>query len=419
MQSMTELSVQSVGVCIDIGTHKVVGMMAKVREDGIIEIVKIISRPSRGIKRGIINNIDPITRIVKDIIAEFERDLTVNVLSVSTSISGSHIRSRRNTGVITLSKDRERFTERDYERILIEAGQLKLDPGESVLHVLPQMYVVDGGEPVENAIGLSGVRFTLIAHLVTAATNEITNIRNCIAASNVNIDNMIYEGLSSAVSVLTEDECQRGVTLIDMGAGVTDVVVYQNGVVVFHESIPLGGDDVTADIAKVKRFSTQVAESIKIEHGSCMGYASYDEMFTLPVITNQNENRKMSTRELSFIIDARYREILEFVREKIEEAGYYQLHDAGVVLTGGASQMEGCVELARDVMDKPCRIGLPINVSYKSSEPLTPEHAAVVGLLASYKYENIWQKELQKTMPSGNIFSNIYRKIAGICRSYL
>ncbi len=419
MQSMTELSVQSVGVCIDIGTHKVVGMMAEVRDDGIIEIVRMISRPSRGIRRGIINNIDPITRIVKEIIAEFEQTLNVNVLSVSTSISGSHIRGRTNTGIVTLSNERDRFTERDYERILIEAGKIKLDPGESVLHVLPQAYIVDGGPPVENAVGLSGVRFTLIAHLITAATNEITNIRNCITANNVNIDNIIYEGLSSAVSVLTEDERQRGVTLIDMGAGVTDVLVYQDGVVVFHDSIPLGGDDVTTDIAKLKRFSTQVAESIKIEHGSCMGYAAYDETFTLPVITNQSENRKMSTRELSYIIDARYREILEFVREKIEEAGYYQLHDAGIVLTGGASQMVGCVELAREIMDKPCRIGLPINVSYKSSEPLTPEHAAVVGLLASHKYENIWQKELQKTMPSGNIFSNIYRKIVGICRNYL
>lgn len=329
---MTETSVNSMGVCIDIGTHTVVGMMANIGKDGSIEIIKMISKPSRGIKRGVITNIAPISNIVNDIILEFERDYAVEIKSVSTSITGAHIRGRSNQGVVTISG--ERFTDKDYERILAEAGKIKLDVGESVLHVLPQKYVIDGGQPVENAIGMSGVKFSLIAHLVTVATNEIANVTNCITESGVVIDNVIYEGLSAAVSVLSEDEMQRGVTLIDIGAGVTDVVVYKAGVVIYHASIPLGGDDVTSDIAKVKRFSTQVAESIKITHGTCVGFSSYDDIFTLPVITNQSENRTMSKRELSSIIEARYREILEFVRIKIEEADAYQTHDAGVVLTG-------------------------------------------------------------------------------------
>ena len=413
---MTETSVDSMGVCIDIGTHKVVGMMANIGGNGSIEIIKMISKPSRGIKRGVITNIAPISNIVNDIIREFERDYEVEIRSVSTSITGAHIRGRSNNGVVTISG--ERFTDKDHERILGEAGKIKLDVGESVLHVLPQKYVIDGGQPVENAIGLSGVKFSLIAHLVTAATNEITNITNCITESGVVIDNIIYEGLSSAISVLSEDEMQRGVTLIDIGAGVTDVVVYKAGVVIYHASIPLGGDDVTSDIAKVKRFSTQVAESIKIDHGSCVGFSSYDDIFTLPVITNQSENRTMSKRELSSIIEARYREILDFVRTKIEEADAYQLHDAGIVLTGGASLVPGCVELVQEIMEKPCRIGTPMNINYADGSQLTPEYATVVGLLASHKHDNIWQKELQKTMPSGNFFSNIYRKITGMCRNY-
>lgn len=407
---------ESMGVCIDIGTHKVVGMMANISGDGSIDIIKMISKPSRGIKRGVITNLAPISNIVNDIIREFERDYEVEVRSVSTSITGAHIRGRSNNGVVTISG--ERFTEKDHERILSEAGKIKLDVGESVLHVLPQKYVIDGGQPVENAIGLSGVKFSLIAHLVTAATNEITNITNCITESGVVIDNIIYEGLSSAISVLSEDEMQRGVTLIDIGAGVTDVVVYKSGVVIYHASIPLGGDDVTSDIAKVKRFSTQVAESIKIDHGTCVGFSSYDDIFTLPVITNQSESRTMSKRELSSIIEARYREILDFVRTKIEEVDAYQLHDAGVVLTGGASLVPGCVELVQEIMEKPCRIGIPMNINYADGRQLTPEYATVVGLLASHKHDNIWQKELQKTMPSGNFFSNIYRKITGMCRNY-
>lgn len=413
---MTETSEESVGVCIDIGTHKVVGMMAKIRENGTIEVIKMISKPSRGIKRGAIANLAPISNIVSDIIREFEREFQVEVKSVSTSISGVHIRGRSNNGVVTISG--ERFTEKDHDRILLEAGKIKLDTGESVLHVLPQKYVIDGGQPVESAIGLSGVKFSLIAHLVTAAANEITNITNCITESRVEIDNIIYEGISSAISVLSEDEKQRGVTLIDIGAGITDVVVYKSGFVVYHASIPLGGDDVTSDIAKVKRFSTQVAESIKVDHGACVGFTSYDDIFTLPVITNQSENRTMSKRELSSIIEARYREILEFVRSKIEEADAYQHHDAGVVLTGGAVNIPGCADLVQEIMEKPSRIGVPLNTRYDDQEDLAPEYAAVVGLLASHKYENIWQKELQKTMPNGNFFSTIYKKITGMCRNY-
>ena len=413
---MTETSVESTGVCIDIGTHKVVGMIADVRGDGSIEVRKMISKPSRGIKRGVITNIAPISNIIGDMIHEFEKDCEVVVQSVSTSITGAHIRERSNNGVVTISG--ERFSEKDHERIFVEAGKIKLDIGESVLHVLPQKYIIDGGQPVENAIGLSGVKFSLIAHLVTAATNEITNITNCITESGVEIDNIIYEGISSAISVLSEDEIERGVTLIDIGAGVTAVVVYKAGVVVYHASIPLGGDDVTSDIAKVKRFSTQVAESIKIEHGGCVGFASYDDIFTLPVITNQSESRTMSRRELSSIIEARYREILEYVKTKIEEADVYQTHDAGIVLTGGGSLLPGCAELAQDIMEKPCRIGFPVNVVCKDGARLTPEHATVVGLLASHKHEHIWQKELQKTMPSGNFFSNMCRKITGMCQRY-
>ncbi|MHC5224606.1 cell division protein FtsA [Ignatzschineria sp. LJL83] len=413
---MAETSVESTGVCIDIGTHKVVGMIADVRGDGSIEVRKMISKPSRGIKRGVITNIAPISNIISDMIHEFEKECEVVVQSVSTSITGSHIRGRSNNGVVTISG--ERFSEKDHERIFVEAGKIKLDVGESVLHVLPQKYIIDGGQPVENAIGLSGVKFSLIAHLVTAATNEITNITNCIAESGVEIDNIIYEGISSAISVLSDDEIDRGVTLIDIGAGVTDVVVYKAGVVVYHASIPLGGDDITSDIAKIKRFSTQVAESIKIEYGGCVGFLSYDDVFTLPVITNQSENRTMSKRELSSIIEARYREILEFVKSKIEEADVYQVHDAGIVLTGGGSLLPGCVELTQEIMEKPCRIGLPMNVVCKDGARLTPEHATVVGLLASHKHEHIWQKELQKTMPNGNFFSNICRKITGMCQRY-
>lgn len=403
----------SVGVCIDIGTHKVVGMIAEIRGDGTIEVIKMISKPSRGIRRGVITNIAPISNIVHDMIEEFEREENVKVLSVSTSITGAHIRSRSNNGVVTISG--ERFTEKDNERIYQEAGKIKLDVGESVLHVLPQKYIVDGGQPVENAIDLSGVKFSLIAHLVTAATNEILNITHCITEHDVKIDNIIYEGLASSISVLTDDEMQRGVTLIDIGAGVTDIVVYQGGVVVYHASVPLGGDDVTSDIAKVKRFSTQVAESIKIEHGGCLGYMSgYDENFPLPVITNQSESRSMSRRELSSIIEARYREIFEFVRFKIEEANVFQTHDAGVVLTGGGSIIPGCTELAAEIMEKNCRIGVPLNARYLEGNGLTPEHATVIGLLASHEIGGVWQKELQKTMPKGNFFSNMFRKITGM-----
>lgn len=409
---MTENTTISVELSVDIGTHNVVGVMAQIYPgDGpFLEIIKVVSRPSRGIKRGIITNIVPITNIVQDMIADFEREENVNVWSVSTSISGAHIRSRSNNGVVTISG--ERFTEKDQARILSEAGKLKLDVGERVLHVLPQKYIVDGGPPVENALGLAGVKFTLMSHLVTAATNEMANITNCITTErSTKVDNIIYEGIAAAIAVLSEDEKQRGVTVIDIGAGVTDVVVYQAGVVVYHASLSIGGDDVTSDIAKVKRFSTQVSESIKIEYGSCMGYTSFDDIFTLPVITNQTESRTMSRRELASIIEARYREIFDFVRAKIEEVGVYQHHDAGVVLTGGASMITGCTDLVQDIMEKPCRLGVPLNHVRGGGEGLTPAHAAAIGLLAARVDKTIWQKEMQKTMPKGNFFSKMYKKI--------
>lgn len=410
---MDDTSLDSVGVCLDIGTDNVVGMMAEVKPDGLIEVRALASRASRGMKRGMFDNIEPLINTVHSVLQDLEEQLPCTIESVSASISGGHISGRANTGVVSINT--EKFTEKDKAKAIYEAGKLKLEKGEDVIHVLPQYYIADGLQRAQNAVGLAGVRFELYAHLITGATNELMNLTNCIESCGVSLDNIVYEGLASSIAVMSEEERENGVCVIDIGDGTTDVVVYKDGGVVFNYCFPYGGNSVTRDIAYERKVTTRVAEEIKILHGTCdSGYIGQEEMIDLPVIPNQSGNHSMPRKKLAFIIESRYRDIFDHIKHILMKNHAYYPHDTGIILTGGASQMKGLVDLAEETFERPVRIGTPKNVISEKFNVDNPKYSTVVGLLAAHKHENVWQKDLQKSVPNEGIFS----KILGIFKKY-
>ncbi len=406
---MDDTSLDSVGVCLDIGSNNVVGMMAEVMPDGMIEVHALSTQESRGMNEGMFNNINTLINAVHKVIEDLETQFPCTVSGVSASISGVHILGRHNTGVVTINT--EKFTEKDKAKAIHEAGKLKLEKGEGVIHVLPQYYIADDmPKKVENAVGLAGVRFELHAHLVTGATNELMNLTNCIESCGVTLDNIVYEGLASSIAVMSDEERENGVCVIDIGEGVSDVVVYKDGVVVFNYSFPIAGGAVTRDIAFERKVTSRVAEEIKILYGTCeSGYIAQDEMIELPVIPNQSKNHSMPRKRLAYIIEARYREIFEFLRHILEKNGAYYPHDTGIILTGGASQMPGLLNLAEEVFERPVRLGTPRNIISDKFDVDNPRYSTVVGLLAAHKHENVWQKDLQKTVSKEGFFSKIVR----------
>lgn len=366
-------------VGLDIGTSKVVALVGEIGADGELEIVGIGSHPSRGLKKGVVVNIESTVQSIQRAIEEAELMAGCQIHSVFAGIAGNHIRSLNSHGIVAI-RDRE-VAQADIERVL-DAGQAVAIPADQkVLHILPQEYVIDNQEGVREPLGMSGVRLEAKVHLVTCALNAVQNIEKCIRRCGLEVEDVILEQLASSYAVLTEDEKELGVCMVDIGGGTTDIAIFTEGAIRHTAVIPIAGDQVTNDIAMALRTPTQYAEEIKIRYACALAkLAGPEETIKVPSV-GERPPRDLSRQALAEVVEPRYDELFTLIQAELRRSGFEDMIPAGIVLTGGTSKMEGAVELAEEIFHMPVRLGMPQEFKGLTDVVRNPIYATSVGLL--------------------------------------
>lgn len=376
---MSKKSDKEMIVGLDIGTSKVVAIVGEVTPAGDIEIIGIGSHPSRGLKKGVVVNIESTVHSIQRAIEEAELMAGCQIHSVFAGIAGSHVRSLNSHGIVAI-KDRE-VTTADVDRVIDAARAVAIPADQKILHIIPQEFVIDGQEGIKEPVGMAGVRLEAKVHLITGAVSAAQNIIKCVRRCGLEVDDIILEQLASSYSVLTEDEKDLGVCLVDMGGGTTDIAIFSEGAIRHTAVIPIAGDQVTNDIAVALRTPTQYAEDIKIKYACALRQlANPDETIEVPSVGDR-EPRKLSRMTLIDVVEPRYAELLDLVQAELRRSGYEDLIAAGVVLTGGSAKMEGVADLAEEVFNMPVRLGVPQFISGLADVVRNPIHATGVGLL--------------------------------------
>jgi cell division protein FtsA len=373
-------------VGLDIGTSKVLALVGEVGTDGAIEVLGIGTQPSRGLKKGVVVNIESTVQSIQRAVEEAELMAGCEIHSVFAGIAGSHVRSLNSHGVVAI-RDRE-VTPGDVEHVIDAARALAIPADQKILHVLPQEFVVDGQEGIRDPIGMSGVRLEAKVHIVTGADSAAQNIEKCIKRCGLEVEDVVLEQLASSFAVLTDDEKELGVCMVDIGGGTTDLAVFAQGAIRHTAVIPIAGDQVTNDIAVSMRTPTQHAEDIKIRYACALSQlANPDESIEVPSVGDRPA-RRLARQTLAEVVEPRYEELFGLVRDELRRSGFEEIIVAGVVLTGGSARMEGVIELAEEVFHVPVRLGLPQQVQGLTDVLRNPVFSTGVGLLL-YARDNI------------------------------
>ena len=367
-------------VGLDIGTTKIVCLVGEVAsESGVIDIIGIGVQPSRGLRKGVVINIDATVASIRRAVEEAELMAGCEVSSVYAGIAGGHIRGFNSQGVVAV-KDKE-VRQGDIARVLDAARAINSPQDREILHVLPQEYIIDEQDGIREPLGMSGVRLGAKVHIVSAAVSSAQNIIKCCARTGLSVADIVLEPLASAEAVLADEEKELGVALVDIGGGPTDVAIFSAGAIQHTSVIPLGGNHLTNDIAVGLRTPMQEAERIKIKYGSAQtALLDKDETIEVPSVGGRAP-RVLSRRILSEIVEPRVEELFQLVHREIQKAGQEDLLASGVVLTGGSTLLQGMPELAEEVLGLPVRRGLPRGVGGLVDVVNSPQYATAVGLL--------------------------------------
>jgi len=377
--AMSNLNGGNMIVGLDIGTSKVVAIVGEINPEGGLNIVGIGRHKSRGLKKGTVVNIESTVQSIQRAVEEAELMAGCQIHSVYAGIAGSHVRSMNSHGIVAI-RDKEVYPA-DIERVIDAAQAVAIPADQKVLHILPQEYIIDSQEGVKEPLGMSGVRLEAKVHLVTCATNAAQNIEKCIKRCGLETDEIILEQLASSYSVLTEDEKELGVCLVDIGGGTTDIAIFTEGAIRHTGVIPIAGDQVTNDIAMALRTPTDHAEELKIKYACALSQlASDDDMIKVPSV-GERPPRELSRQALADVVEPRYDELFHLIQAEIRQSGYEDLLAAGMVFTGGTSKMEGVAELAEEIFHMPVRIGMPVEVSGLVDIVRNPTYSTAVGLL--------------------------------------
>ena len=366
-------------VGLDIGTSKVAAVVGEVMPDSELEIVGIGSHPSHGLKRGVVVNIESTVQSIQRAVEEAELMAGGQIDSVYAGISGSHIRGLNSHGIVAI-RNRE-VSRQDIERVIDAAQAVAIPADQKVLHILPQEYLVDSQEGVKEPLGMSGVRLEAKVHVVSCAVNALQNVEKCIERCELTVNDIILEQLASGYSVLSEDERNLGVCLVDMGGGTTDIAVFTDGAIRHTAVIPIAGDQVTNDIAMALRTPTHHAEEIKIKYACALTQlAKPDETIQVPGAGDRS-SRELSRQTLAEVVEPRYEELLTLVQAELQRSGYDDLVASGLVLTGGSARMQGVVELAEEIFHAPVNLAAPASTAGLADIVRNPIYATGVGLL--------------------------------------
>ncbi|MDA8110553.1 MAG: cell division protein FtsA [Betaproteobacteria bacterium] len=366
-------------VGLDIGTSKVAALVAEQAPEGALEILGMGSHESKGLKKGVVVNISATVSAIQRALEEAELMADCKIASVFTGIAGSHIRSFNSTGMVAI-KDRE-VNAIDVERAIDTAKAVNIPTDQQILHVLRQEFIIDGQEDVREPIGMSGVRLEVKVHIITGAVSAAQNIVKCVRRCGLEVNDLILQPLASSRAVLSEDEKDLGVCLVDIGGGTTDIAVFTHGAIRHTAVIPIAGDQITNDIAMALRTPTADAEAIKVRHGVALRQlADPNEMIEVPGI-GERAPRVMSRQTLAEVIEPRVEELFSLVQQVLRESGFEELLSSGVVLTGGSSVMQGMVELGEEIFHMPVRVGVPKYAGGLAEVVRNPRYATAVGLL--------------------------------------
>jgi cell division protein FtsA len=397
---MAKRSDRNLLVGLDIGTSKVVAIVGEIKTDGALEIIGIGSHPSRGLKKGVVVNIESTVQSIQRAVEEAELMAGCEIHSVYAGIAGSHVRSLNSHGIVAI-KDKE-VVQGDVERVIDAAKAVAIPADQKILHVLPQEYIIDTQEGIRDPIGMSGVRLEAKVHIVTGADSAAQNIVKCVQRCGLAVDDIVLEQLASSYAVLTEDEKDLGVCMVDIGGGTTDIAVFGGGAIRHTAVIPIAGDQITNDIAVSMRTPTQYAEDIKIRYACALSQlANPDETIEVPSVGDRPP-RRLARQTLAEIVEPRYEELFGLIRDELRRAGLEEQVATGIVLTGGSAKMEGAIELAEEVFHMPVRLGVPQYVTGLSEVVSNPIHATGVGLLL-YAKSNMESQRTEAPLLAGGM----------------
>ncbi len=366
-------------VGLDIGTSKVVAIVGEYADGEPIEVIGIGSHVSRGLKRGSVVDIESTVHSIQRAVEEAELMAGCDIRSVYASVSGSHLETKNSHGTAAI-RDHE-VTAGDLEQVLEAARAVAIPADRKLLYNEPQEYRIDGQDGIRHPVGMSGVRLEASVHLVTGAAAAVQNINKCINRCGLSVDELVPSAVGSAKAVLTDDERELGVCLVDIGAGTTDISIYTQGAIRYTKALPVGGDQVTSDIAYGIHTPTAHAEDIKIKYACALAQLAHAEETVQVPSVGERPARRMERQLLAQIVQARYEEIFEMVHDELRRSGYENLVAAGIVLTGGAARMEGALELAEEVFHKMVRLGVPQHVVGLGDVVSSQMQSTGVGLL--------------------------------------
>ncbi|MBI2953121.1 MAG: cell division protein FtsA [Chloroflexi bacterium] len=368
-------------VAIDAGTTKVCTLIAEIGKEENIHIIGVGVCPSRGLRKGVVVNIEEAVDAISTSIEKAERVSGYKVVSGYVGVGGSHVDSLNNRGVIAISHGDRAISHDDIERAVEAARVINIPSNREIVHSIPRQFIVDGQEGIRNPFGMIGYRLDVEAHIVTGAVTGIQNLVKCVHKLGVEVDDVILEPLASSEAVLTEEEKEMGVVLVDIGGGTTGMAIFVEGSIFHSAVLPVGGNHITNDIAIGLRTPFAMAEEIKVKRGHSLSSVVDPEEVIEVTTFGRNQKEKVSRSQLCQIIEARLQETFTLIQNEVKKSGYDSLLPAGVVLTGGASEMAGIADLASEILQVPVRIGYPYGIQGLVDSIGSPSYSTGVGLL--------------------------------------
>ena len=387
---------------IDIGTTKIVAIVGKRKENGKIEILGISKTASKGVKRGVVLNIEEAVNSIQKTVEDVQFTIGKKISDVFVGIAGQHIKSIKNRGYINRDSYDDEITREDINALIQDMYKIPIDVGEEIIHVLPQNYIVDNETGVKHPVGMSGKRVEANFHIVIGQIASARNIGKCIAKAGLNLNQLVLEPLASSEAVLTDDEKEAGVALVDIGGGTTDIAVYYDDIIRHTAVIPFGGDVVTKDIKEGCSILQRQAELLKIQYGSALGdLAKEAEVVSIPGISGRDP-KEISFKSLAYIIQSRMEEILDAVIYEVENSGYFDRLSAGIVLTGGGALLKHLPALVKFKTGMDVRIGYPTEhlATDTIQEVNHPMYSTSVGLILKGFEENVNHKNVDNANES-------------------
>jgi cell division protein FtsA len=385
-------------VGIDIGTSKVVTLVGELTADGNLNVIGFGTFPSQGLKRGVVVNIESTVQSIQKSVEDAELMAGCEIYSAFTGIAGSHIRSLNSHGIVAI-RDRE-VCQNDIDRVIDAAKAIAIPADQKILHVLPQEFIIDNQDSIREPVGMSGVRLEAKVHIVTGAVSAAQNIVKCMKRCGLVASDIVLEQFASSQSILSDDEKELGVCMIDIGGGTSDIAIFTDGAIRHTAVIPIAGDQVTNDIAIALRTPTRNAEEIKIKYGCALqDLVDANQMIDIPTLGDR-VGKRLPRRALTEVIEARYEELFSLALAELRRSGLEEYISAGIVLTGGAAKIVGAQELAERVFKIPVRIGRPNHVTGLAEIINNPIYATGVGLLVYGLRQRQSQREMVINQPS-------------------